>query len=69
VEIWLLTYMKNLLRLWPRERVVSGRFAEAAETAVDCIQCGECEERCPYQLPIRELIQENYDFFKENLAT
>jgi predicted aldo/keto reductase-like oxidoreductase len=68
VEIWLLTYMKNLFRLWPRERVVSGRFTDAAETAVNCIQCGECEERCPYGLPIRELIQENYDFFKENEA-
>jgi len=64
VEIWLLTYMKNLFRLWPRERVVSGWFAEAAETATKCIQCGECEERCPYDLPIRELIQENHAYFK-----
>jgi predicted aldo/keto reductase-like oxidoreductase len=68
VEIWLLTYMRNLFRLWPRERVVSGWFSDAAETAVRCVQCGECEERCPYQLPIRELIQENYDFFKREVA-
>jgi predicted aldo/keto reductase-like oxidoreductase len=69
VEIWLLTYMRNLFRLWPRERVVSGWFADAAETATKCIQCGECEERCPYQLPIRELIQENYEYFRNEIET
>ena len=68
VEIWLLTYMKNLFRLWPRERVIAGWFADAAETAEKCIQCGECEEKCPYKLPIRELIQENYSFFKKEVG-
>ncbi len=23
-----------------------------------CIQCGKCEERCPYQLPIREMLKD-----------
>jgi predicted aldo/keto reductase-like oxidoreductase len=66
VEIWLLTYMKNLFRLWPRERVIRV-FGDSAETAEKCIQCGECEERCPYSLPIRELIQENYAFYKKEV--
>jgi uncharacterized protein len=66
VEIWLLTYMKNLFRLWPHERVIE-RFGAQAETALKCIQCGECEERCPYNLPIRELIQENYEFYNQQL--
>jgi predicted aldo/keto reductase-like oxidoreductase len=67
VEIWLLTYMENLFRLWPRERVIQG-FGGQAETAESCIQCGECEERCPYELPIRELIQENYAFYKKEVG-
>ncbi|WP_418792026.1 aldo/keto reductase [Phosphitispora sp. TUW77] len=24
----------------------------------DCIDCGECEEKCPYSLPIREMLKE-----------
>jgi len=63
VEIWLLTYMENLFRLWPRERVIQ-IFGDDAETALNCIQCGECEKKCPYNLPIRELIKENYAFYK-----
>ena len=66
VEIWILTYMKNLFRLWPKERIIKN-FGEAAETAIKCIQCGECEEKCPYDLPIRELINENFAYYLNEL--
>lgn len=66
VEIWLLTYMKNLFRLWPRERVIQ-LFGENAETVHKCVLCGECEKKCPYDLPIRELIQENYVYYQNEL--
>jgi len=41
--------------------------ARAAETASNCIECGEYEEKCPYRRPIRELIKENYEFFKKRV--
>ncbi len=35
----------------------------------DCIDCGECEKRCPYELPIRERIRtahERYNAAKKS---
>lgn len=32
------------------------RYAGMAKKAGDCIGCGACEARCPYQLPIREML-------------
>ena len=33
------------------------RYAGLAKTASDCIDCGACEPRCPYNLPIREMLK------------
>ena len=47
-------YLENYeLADWARSRYFS--YQAHAE---DCIGCGKCEERCPYQLPIREKLQE-----------
>ena len=34
-----------------------GRYAAMAKKAGDCVDCGVCETRCPYQLPIREMLK------------
>lgn len=39
--------------------------AKAVETAKNCIQCGECEPKCPYELPIMKTIEENVEFFNK----
>ena len=33
------------------------RYAGMDKKASDCIECGLCESRCPYQLPIRQLLK------------
>jgi predicted aldo/keto reductase-like oxidoreductase len=33
------------------------RYSQLPKTASDCIGCGVCEERCPYNLPIREMLK------------
>ena len=35
------------------------------KAAEDCAQCGECEEKCPYGLPISDLIGESLDFYRQ----
>ena len=35
----------------------AARYSSLAKTASDCIGCGACESRCPYDLPIRQMLQ------------
>jgi predicted aldo/keto reductase-like oxidoreductase len=36
---------------WPRFLTEYGALEKNAD---DCSDCGQCEEKCPYNLPIRE---------------
>lgn len=40
------------LKDWAKER-----FSGLDKTAHDCIECGSCEPRCPYDLPIRKMMK------------
>ncbi len=47
------------------ERFFSGMVSSAMEKAVNCTECGECEARCPYNLPIMDMIVEQREWFWE----
>jgi predicted aldo/keto reductase-like oxidoreductase len=38
---------------------------QAIEKARNCTECGECMTRCPYELPIPDLIKENLQWVDE----
>lgn len=40
-------------------------FIEGAESIDKCSECGICETKCPYNLPIRETIKQNKAFYDE----
>ncbi len=49
--------MEGYLSRYGLEDWAKMRYAGFAKTASDCIGCGVCETRCPYNLPIREMLQ------------
>ena len=48
------------LATWAEER-----YHAIKNTAKDCIECGACEEKCPYNLPIRKMLKEVRKTFNE----
>lgn len=50
--------MVNYLRKYDLADWARERYGAFAKHAGDCIQCGKCEERCPYELPIREMLKD-----------
>ncbi len=48
---------------------VSVKFSRLAMESVKlCVECGTCIERCPYDLPIPEMLKAGYDLYEKHLA-
>ena len=45
-------YTRYNLKEWATKR-----YSALLKVASDCIECGVCETRCPYNLPIREMLK------------
>ncbi len=45
-------YSRYNLKQWALDR-----YAVLPKKASDCVGCGACEDRCPYQLPIRQMLK------------
>ncbi len=46
-------YTRYDLKEW-----ASQRYASLSKKASDCIKCGICETKCPYDLPIRQMLED-----------
>ena len=49
---------EGIMKRLPPERGLAGPAKAVAERAGNCIECGQCQEKCPYDLPIIEQIKE-----------
>ena len=47
----------NYLRKYGLADWAAERYRTLKVNASDCIQCGACEQRCPYNLPIRQMLK------------
>jgi len=54
-------YTEVALKRFAPKRIFEGEWDKFMNTVPDCIDCGECEKRCPYELPIRERIKAAYE--------
>ena len=57
--------ISNPEKRMPPQRVFHGWINDVLTKAAECTQCGDCEERCPYHLPIRDMIAKEVSWYQE----
>ncbi len=57
VPVQLSMIFGSLAKRLPTEKALEGPGARVLEHAPKCIECGACEKKCPYNLPIMETIK------------
>jgi len=65
IPISLVMQGKSFAKRLPPESIFSGWIAEGLEKAIDCTDCGDCEERCPFHLTIRKIMTETAEWYRE----
>ena len=55
--------LMNYYRLYGLADWAKEQYVEMEIKADACVECAECEERCPYDLPIREMLKEAVEVF------
>jgi predicted aldo/keto reductase-like oxidoreductase len=61
----LMTFPTFVKRLPPDWYLKSPFIPDGMAKAANCTECGECESRCPFNLPIREMIKESYTLYEQ----
>lgn len=67
IPIQMIIGIRSMVKRMGQAIIEKGWPLKAIEKARNCTECGECLERCPYNLPIPELIRENVEWFDEQL--
>jgi predicted aldo/keto reductase-like oxidoreductase len=60
--------LRSFVRRMPAERVRGEWGQNLIAKAETCADCGDCEARCPYNLPIRDMIKEITAWYHEEMS-
>jgi predicted aldo/keto reductase-like oxidoreductase len=63
IDIPMQFIVEGYYRRYNLEEWALDRYQSFTANASDCIECGECEPRCPYHLPIREMLKKTRSLF------
>jgi len=55
---------KSQTKRFPPEMAIK-LSAGPMETAENCVQCEECLEKCPYELPVPDMISESLEYYRQ----
>ena len=63
INIQMMMGLKSVVKRFGAGADAPAWIQALATKARNCTECGECLPRCPYQLPIPELIKKNLEFY------
>ena len=70
IHIQMIMGLKSYVKRMGPQVVNNMLFKKMLDSAANCTECGECLPRCPYSLPIPDMIKENLAWaqeFKKNI--
>ena len=65
ISIYSMFLMQGYHDRYDLQEWAKARYHAMDKKASDCIDCGVCETRCPYNLPIRQMLKKVKDLFGE----
>jgi len=60
IPIYLIQELGDKVKVKAVKKMCQDIYARLKKTVEDCTECGECEKKCPYELPIRKMLKEKH---------
>lgn len=68
IEINTCARMSLLIRRSPSKTQLTEQAQEMMKKIENCLHCGQCKGKCPYELDTPTLLEKNYEDYKRILA-